>query len=147
MECLGKWGRGKGTCCEVNETPHAVQPRVQRKAKAPQRPQPAGWPPTEETFTKRECTSTELIDTAAKFQQKARASIPAWLVHLRDTGEMAFLWAGSRENEQLHHTPCSPAAPAWRSKVQSTHSLIDWLILACREVWPNEGHLPGHVEP
>lgn len=48
---------------------------------------------------KREGTSAEFIDTAATFQQKARASISVWLVHLWDVGDMAFLWAGSRENE------------------------------------------------
>lgn len=44
------------------------------------------------------------------------------------------VWAESRENEQHHHTPCAPAAPAQHSKGQSTHSLIDWIILACREL-------------
>lgn len=33
------------------------------------------------------------------------------------------------------------------SSVQGTHSLIDWIILACTESWPNEGDLPGHVAP
>ena len=35
----------------------------------------------------REYTPMELIDTAAKFQQKARESIQAWLVQLREYGE------------------------------------------------------------
>lgn len=30
--------------------------------------------------------------------------------------------------------------------VQGTHSLMDWIILACREVQPKEGDLPGYVE-
>ena len=33
------------------------------------------------------------------------------------------------------------------SSVQGTHSLIDWIILACREIWTNERDLPGHVGP
>ena len=30
--------------------------------------------------------------------------------------------------------------------IQGTRSLIDWIILACRESWPKERHLPGHVQ-
>lgn len=39
----------------------------------------------------KEYTPTELIDLAAKFQQKARASVLAWLVWLWDMGAVAFL--------------------------------------------------------
>lgn len=35
--------------------------------------------------------------------------------------------------------------PAWHSGVQGTHSLIDWIILTCREAWPNEEDLPAQV--
>ena len=31
--------------------------------------------------------------------------------------------------------------------VQGAHFLIDWIILACREVQPNEGYLPGYMGP
>ena len=61
---------------------------------------------------------------------------------------MAFLCpAGGRVNEQHHHTPCPPAAPAWCSGAQGTHSLLDWIILACRETRSNEKDLPGSVGP
>ena len=31
--------------------------------------------------------------------------------------------------------------------VQGTHSLIGWIIVACREAWPNEGNLLGMWDP
>lgn len=34
-----------------------------------------------------------------------------------------------------------------RGGIQGTHFLIDWIILACRETWPNEGFLSGHMGP
>lgn len=30
---------------------------------------------------------------------------------------------------------------------QGTHSLLEWVVLACTEDWPSEGDLPGHVGP
>ena len=75
----------------TNKMPRAVQPLKQRKATAPRQPQLVGQPPTERNDSRRECTPSELIDTAAKFQQRARKSILTWLVHLRDTGRR---WGG-----------------------------------------------------
>lgn len=31
--------------------------------------------------------------------------------------------------------------------IQGTRSLIDWIILACMEAWPNEEYLHGYVGP
>ena len=54
-------------------------------------------------------------------------------------------WGG--ENVQHHHTLCPLAALLGAPGVQGTHSLRHWIILACREDWPNEGDLPGHMGP
>lgn len=32
-------------------------------------------------------------------------------------------------------------------RVQGTHSLMEWIVLAYREACPNERDLPGHVGP
>lgn len=32
-------------------------------------------------------------------------------------------------------------------EVQGTYVLRYWIVLACREAWPNEGDLPGHAGP
>lgn len=57
---------------------------------------------------------------------------------------IAFLWAGGRENKHPH-TPCPPVAPAGHLGIQSTPSLLDWIILAFREAWQNMGNHTGHV--
>lgn len=58
----------------------------------------------------REYTLMELIDTAAKFQQKARASVQACLGGLWDMGRRGMTAFSdleeNRENGQCHHTAC-----------------------------------------
>lgn len=71
---------------EMDKMPGAIRPLIQREAKAEQQPpQPVGQPPIQEIVMTREYTATELTDIAAKFQQKARKIIQAWLV---------WLWGG-----------------------------------------------------
>ena len=52
--------------------------------------------------------------------------------------------AEGKENEQYHHTPYPLAAPA-RYQEDWSYSLKDWIILVCREAWPNEEITPGHM--
>ena len=47
----------------------------------------------------------------------------------------------------INHIHCSLAAHAWYSGVQGTHSLVDWVILACREAQPNEEASLGTRDP
>ena len=58
---------------ETDDTPHAIGPVIQRKAKTQQQqPQPVRQPPIQETYLMREYMLTELIDKIIKFQRKAR---------------------------------------------------------------------------
>ena len=56
--------------------------------------------------------------------------------------------AGGRENDP---TSCLKAVSAGcrgeQRGVQSTHSLMHWINLACREVWPMKGNSPGLWDP
>lgn len=60
-----------------------------------------------------------------------------------------------QEVEKMSNFTAHPAlwqglhgAGGWRGRVQGTHSNpIDWIIVAHREAWPNEGDLPGPMEP
>ena len=61
-----------------------------------------GQLPLDEMYLMREYTPTELIDIAAKFQQKARESIQACSYEIQEV--MAFLLPGGREDEQHHLT-------------------------------------------
>ena len=54
--------------------------------------QPAGQPPIQEMFMMREYTPAELLGLAAKFRQKARESIQAWLLQSWDTLDMATIY-------------------------------------------------------
>ena len=84
--------------CNIKESATAITPS-------------SGQPPIQKTFMRRECTFAELIERAAKFQQKSRESIQAWLVWLWDSGVMAFHCPGRRQRKrQHHHTACPPAA-------------------------------------
>ena len=90
---------------------------------------------------------TELVDTADKFQQKARESVQAWLVWLWVMGVNGI----SLTRQGAEKTSNIPTQPALQQHlhgtrgVQDTHSLIDWVILVCREAWPNERDLLGHM--
>ena len=91
----------------------------------------------------------ELIDIAAKLQQKARECNQAWLVWLWGT-EGNGIFVTRQETEKMSNITTYPTHQqclhgAWG--IQSTHFLMDEIILAWREAWPNEGYLQGHMGP
>lgn len=59
---------------------------------------------------------------------------------------MAFLRLGRRQRKGAI-SPYPPAKLDGTQRVQVTHSLINCIILTCREAWPNEGGLPVHRDP
>ena len=72
-----------------------------------------------------------LIDIVAKFQQKVRESIQAWLVRLWDVrGDGIFRTSWKAQN--MSGIATHPAL------MQQLHGA--WINLAQREVWPNEAH-------
>lgn len=147
MESLGKrfrWGRGcygwqlngwNALCClTLNEK--RKQHHHQRK-----------WVSPHSGNTVRECTPAELTDKAAKFQQKARGNIPTWLVWLWIQGDGGPLnGQESGENEQRDHTPPLPHSSACIAPRGSGYSLLTGWIILCRETWPIEGVLLGHLD-
>lgn len=60
----------------------------------------------------------------------------------RDSDDVS---SSRQETEKMSSTTIHPAH--WQCLLGShdTHSLIDWIILACKEAWPIEGTLLGHV--
>ena len=86
---------------ETDEMSGDIQPLIQEKAKAhQQQPQP----PIQEMFIMREYMPAELIDIAAKFQQKARENIQAWYVQLRDTGNNGISLTGKEAGKMSNIT-------------------------------------------
>ena len=85
----------------------------------------------------------ELIDIAAKFQQKPRASVEAWLTWLWDTRGNGISLT-RQEAEKMSNITTRPAF--WQCP-HGTHILIDWIILGCWEACPNEGDILGHMGP
>lgn len=59
---------------ETDKAPYAIRPLIQRKAKAQQQPQLVGAAPILEMFMMREYTHSELIDSAARYQDKGKES-------------------------------------------------------------------------
>lgn len=51
---------------EIDKSPYAIQPLMQRKAKAQQQPQLVVAAPIQEMFMMTEYTPSELIDSAAR---------------------------------------------------------------------------------
>lgn len=94
----------------------------------------------------REYTPHKLIDITEKFQKKAKESILAWLMWLWDIGDDGIPLTGQKTEKVGITTHCFLVTPEQFSEIQETHFLIDWIILACRDAWPNEGYLTGHME-
>lgn len=110
----------------------------------------SGQFPVQETFTMREHTPLELVDRAAKFQQKARESIQAWLMWLYDMGANGISVTRQEAEKMSTITTCLPSCSTCMAlgggggfKVLTPYTCI---ILAYREAWPNEGDLPGQAE-
>lgn len=93
----------------TDESPLPSTPHTKDSKSTSRAASASGQPPARETFLRGEYTTAEIIDAASEFQQKARESIRERLVRLRD--------GAGRGNEHYPphtHTPCPPAAPAWR---------------------------------
>lgn len=55
-----------------------------------------------------------------------------------------------QEAEKMSNITTHPSFPQHLNgtqRIEGTHSLMDWIILSCREAWPNERYLPGYVGP
>lgn len=119
---------------EMDKT--ACHPSTKECEAQQSQPWPAEQPPVQETFMMRVYTPIELIDTAAKFQQKAKKRIQAWLVQLRKTGghgiPLPRQVAENMSNITTHPAlqQCSRGA-RWGGLVRGMHSLIVWTVLAC----------------
>ena len=68
-----------------------------------------GQLPNWEMYKIREYTPTELMDMAAKSQQKAQKSIQAWVVHLWDPGGDGVSLT-AQEAEKMSSTTTHPAS-------------------------------------
>ena len=85
----------------------------------------------------RQYTPTELIDIAAKFQQKAREIIQAWLVPLLGGGweDVDGTSLTRQEAEKMSNITIYPALLQHlhdAQGVRGTYLLIDGIILSCR---------------
>lgn len=65
--------------------------------------------------------------------------------HERNAG--IFLTGKEGEKTSNVTTFCPLVPSSWHLAVQGTNSLIDWIILLCKEAWSNKGDLPGHMGP
>lgn len=72
------------------QTPHAVQLLTQREEKH-SNGNPAGGAAPNSGTAHDDCTPSELVDVPAKFQQKARENIQAWLAQVWMQAVIAFL--------------------------------------------------------
>ena len=55
-----------------------------------------------------------------------------------------------QEAEKMSNITTHPSLPQHLNgtqRIEGTHSLMDWIILSCREAWPNERYLPWYVGP
>lgn len=82
-------------------------------------------------------------------QQKARKCMQAWLVWVWDMGwEWGFPGQGRRQRKWPH---VLPEGRVWRvlgwGEGSSMHSLMHWINIACREVWPMKGNSQGLWDP
>lgn len=83
---------------ETDEMLGAIQPLIKEKAKAQeQQSQPAEQSLIQEKFLMREYMPAELIDIAAKFQQKAREIIQEYSYGIQEV--MAFSWSSRRQEK------------------------------------------------
>ena len=108
------------------------------------------WPPAQTHLhvTAWPYTPTELMDLVQRFQKKPRESVPTWLLRQWDSGAESIM-ANGPEISKLATMTVHPAL-RWRlyTGIQydnENHSIIDWLMAACRMVWPNKSDIPLHT--
>lgn len=85
--------------------------------------------------------ATELMDLVQQFQEKPREGVPTWLLRLWDSGVESVVVSGPEISKLATMT----VHPALRQRlytgvqhINENHSIIDWLMAACRMVWPNK---------
>ncbi|XP_021238701.1 uncharacterized protein LOC110391220 [Numida meleagris] len=134
--------------------PFEIRPVVTQKTKKIQ-DRPAGvppdqWPPAQTHLhvTARPYTVSELMDLVQRFRQKPRESVPAWLLRLWDMGAESVVVSGPEVSKLASIT----SHPALRQRLYATvqhndenHTLMDWLMAACRITWPNKTDIPVHA--
>lgn len=140
--------------CPILTDPLEVRPVVTQKTKKVQ-DRPAGvppdqWPPAQTHLhvTARPYTATELMDLVQRFRQKPRESVPAWLLRLWDSGAESVLVNGP----EIAKLATMTVHPALRQRLyvgnqyrDENHSILEWLMAACRMVWPNQSDIPLHT--
>lgn len=128
-----------------------VRPVITQKTKKIQ-DRPAGvppdqWPPAESVLhvTARPYTPTELMDLVQRFRQRPRESVPAWLLRLWDSGADSVLVSGPEVSKLATIT----VHPALRQRLyagtqfpEENHSIVEWIMAACRMVWTNKTDMP-----
>lgn len=131
--------------------PFEIRPVVTQKTKETQ-DRPAGlppdqWPPAQSTLrvTARPYTAAELMDLVQRFRQRPRESVPAWLLRLYDMGAESVVVNGPEISKLASIT----THPALRQRLyaavqhnEENHSLIAWLMAACRVTWANKTDIP-----
>jgi len=90
-------------------------------------------------------TPTELMDMVQRFQQRPKESVPTWLLRLWDSGAESAMVNGPEISKLATMT----VHPALRQRLYAgvqfpdeNHSVVDWLMAACRMVWPNKSDIP-----
>lgn len=102
---------------ETDEILGAIQSLIKEKAKAQeQQSQPAKQSLIQERFLMREYMPAELIDIAAKFQQKAREIIQECSYGIQDM--MAFFWPSRRQKKWATSPHILPSS--------SSSMMIEW---------------------
>ena len=131
--------------------PLQLRPIISQKTKKVQ-DRPAGvppdqWPPAETRLhvTARPYTSSELMDLVQRFRQGPKESIPTWLLRLWDSGAETVIVSGP----ELSKLATITVHPALRQRLyvagqfpDDNHSIIEWIMAACRAIWPNKSDLP-----
>ena len=91
--------------------------------------------------TARPFTPMELMDMVQRFWQRLKESAPTWLLRLWDSGAECVMLS----SPDLSKLATMMVHPALRQRLYAgvqfpdeNHCVVDWLMAACRMVWPNK---------
>ena len=85
------------------------------------------------------------MDIVQRFWQKPNESVPTWLVILWDSGAERVMVNGleiSKLATMMVHPALRQRLYAGVQYTNENHSVIDWLMVACRVVWPKKSDTP-----
>lgn len=85
------------------------------------------------------------MDLVQCFRQKPRESVPAWLLRLYDMGAESVVVNGPEISKLASITTHLALRQRLYAAVQhneENHSLIAWLMAACRVTWANKTDIP-----